>query len=112
MRIAFRCCCVPQKILGHIDVDSNLVREGNVLHWYLTQDFSEHGNANETAEILRLPIARYYETTGRNKNSLTGFDYHSGLAIKSEGVNVETLRRISGFQEYHPEIIFEVKRKR
>lgn len=99
MRLEVRCCCVPKKLLGWLEVADYRVREGNTIQFILPPIYERifiDGRRYETmtaACYVRLPIARIGMT-----DLFTG-EPASHLALKSEETPLETLRQIPGFVE-------------
>ena len=79
-RMDVRCCCQPQKVLGSLPVP-NPVLSGQCVTYYRT-------TITDSIETLTLPVATLYSRRG----GMT-------LALKAEGVTLETLRTIPEFVE-------------
>lgn len=85
-RLQVRCCCQPKKILGTLPVP-DIIRSGQCIT-YLKNTLQSGGHV----ETITLPIATIYSRRTQ--------DY--SLALKAEGVPIEVLRTINGFQEERP----------
>ena len=90
MKLEVRCCCVPNKLLGWLDWPE---RAGEVWRFNLLSEIPKMPIEEMPIEIpnetVILTVARYQEP-------VTGRRY---LAIKSEDVPLERLRKIPGFVE-------------
>jgi len=95
VKVEVRCCCVPQKLLGWLDVEPERIVVGNVVQFrtppsagpvtFLHEGFETF--RLEPGERVALPVAAISSGTA------------SWLALKSEETPLETLRRIPGFIE-------------
>lgn len=86
-RVEVRCCCVPSKLLGSLPVmDRDLVL-GRRIEFVVLQRFGE-----PRLPRVSLEIATWESGVGR-------VELAGGLAIKSNDVPIEVLRRIPGFIE-------------
>lgn len=103
MRLEVRCCCQPQKLLGTVEVPDD-TRRGQNVTWVLAPSMlcakldewlshPEFKVYRRPAETLTLPIQTFVIPPGLATRG------ESGLAVKAEGVGLETLRKISTFIE-------------
>lgn len=88
MRYEVRCCCTPQKLLGWLEAPEG-VREWN---WPLSEPMpwnriTQLDQMTLPVNRISLPIAPIF---------INGRQY---LAVKAEGVEIETLRNVVGFIE-------------
>lgn len=83
-----RCCCKPEKLLGHVDTEV-LVGHGVRLVFLLAPLSATDIGRPETlhTEVAQINIPTF------------GGDYHGYLAIKSNDYPIETWRRVAGFKE-------------
>lgn len=81
-RMDVRCCCQPQKVLGSLPVPNPVVSGQCVVYYQNTIHADGH------VDTLTLPVATLYSRRG----GMT-------LALKAEGVTLETLRTIPEFME-------------
>lgn len=84
-RLEVRCCCQPQKLRGWLDVPEHAVKNGGVAVFPLRTPPNARWDA--PFETVRLEVARMVKGT------------KDWLAVKSEDLPLETLRRIHGFVE-------------
>lgn len=100
--VEIRCCCDPNLLLGHVVLDRDSVREGEIISFPLRIEVSlkpmwlqadEDPFVVAPREVLRLPVA--VATVLDRVNSR----YAHLLAIKSNDTPIEKLRRIQGFTE-------------
>lgn len=94
MRLEVRCCCQPQKLLGWIDVPDHQVVMGQALRLPYRRPICGipprmTSAADEVVTHLQLYVGRI-----ASPERPRGY-----LAVKAEGVPIETLRQIVGFQE-------------
>lgn len=94
VELEVRCCCQPQKLLGYLQVEKRLVHRGGVVH--LQRRVLQMGAAVSPRtldvsvpvltdiERLTLPIEEFFKPDAIPPR---------WLAIKAEGVTLETLRR-------------------
>jgi len=81
MRMQVRCCCQPTKLLGTVEVPDMTLRSDHV-------SFGLVGHLGDNhVETLTLPLARIAN------------EWTEWTAVKAEGVDIETLRRIPSFIE-------------
>jgi len=81
MKVEVRCCCQPMKLLGTVIIDDRLMHADSVT-------FALRGNIDDRHQkILTLPLAMFADG-GR-----------TWIAVKAEGVDLDTLRRIPYFVE-------------
>lgn len=83
MRVEVRCCCQPQKLRGHIDVPPGAAVPGRPYRWPLLF-YDGH------VAWVELTFAMFSPGPGSRPY----------IALKSEDVPIETLRRIKGFEPY------------
>lgn len=83
-----RCCCQPQKLLGHIDVSDSEFWHKRVRRVKLrpVSDFVASSPDDVFADIISLPIQQF--TQGKNMR----------YAVKAEGYSAEDLRNVQGFE--------------
>ena len=86
MILEVRCCCQPQKLRGHMEVEDHLVREGRRLMFPVFQYSPVPCAPDPKLESVELEVATFIEG---------GFGY---LALKSEDIPVETLRKLRKFK--------------
>lgn len=104
MRLEVRCCCQPQKLLGWIDVPDRQVVMGQALRLPYRRPIYE-GISPTAAMPPRMTSAADEVVThlqlyvGRIASPERPRGY---LAVKAEGVPIETLRQIVGFKEAAP----------
>lgn len=89
MRLEVRCCCQPQKLLGTVEVPDNACAFSPVVWKCISVEDTFSIKPTTAIETIRLHV-HYY----RPKS--TGGSY---LAVKAEGVGLETLRKIPTFEE-------------
>lgn len=93
-KLEVRCCCEPGKLLGYLPVHENVKEREAIRYSYLDLEYvseSETTKTNATVHHVNLTVARFYD----KQNDI---EY---LAIKDNGVSIEILRKISGFEEYN-----------
>lgn len=104
-----RCCCTPNKLLGTLPVPDTTKVGGRVNFVVMkprnsdfrvtrvspTPDYIEF-EVQEWSQIERDQTVPDHELTLFSGH---GFTRESGVALKHEGVTVDTLRRIPGFIE-------------
>lgn len=92
-----RCCCRPEKMLGSLPV-MDAVRVGDLVRFVVMKpamrmaDFHWRAAALPTANDIRhvqMEVLDWSDPKTRD----------AGVAIKADGVDIETLRRIPGFIE-------------
>lgn len=89
-----RCCCQPKKLMGYLPVDSETLRGDKNQRVFqkksvLRQEWLRGGNVLLTTyDTVTLPIAQIVLEDGS-----------SHFAIKAEGMKLEELRELVGFQE-------------
>lgn len=99
VRLEVRCCCVPQKLLGWVDVPEARLRAGQFLPFVLRvpipTSFGKQPEREESnAACVRLEMAFY------NVRDVDSDDFGAtSIALKSGELPIETLRRIPGFIE-------------
>lgn len=99
VRLEVRCCCVPQNLLGWVDVPEARLRVGEFLPFVLRvpipKNFGQHPELVESnAAAVRLEMAFY------NVRDVDSDDFGTtSIALKSGELPIETLRRIPGFIE-------------
>lgn len=91
MRYEVRCCCIPQKLLGYLHAPNNV----SEWRWAVKQSMPWtrilHADQMTTPIThIKLPIALIY------------LGERCYPAIKAEGVEIDTLRNIVGFEEAMP----------
>lgn len=98
MRLEVRCCCTPRKLLGWIDVpDRSLAPYIRFcpLPAPSVADFVRAENVMRSGDVVTLSVAQYEYAPDRR----TTRPY---FALKAEGVPIETLRLLRGFEEAPP----------
>lgn len=97
-RIDVRCCCRPKKLLGTVPVpDAHGDRHTFSLMQPRVHDFTAARlkvGAGTSPRSITLPIDSFVDMSGCHPKY--------GLAVKAEGVAIETLRLIPGFIEHKP----------
>ena len=95
-RLEVRCCCQPQKLLGTLPVTDN---HGASFQFTVmkprTYDFDFSRLPITTPvnrQFVTMPIESFVDMSGPHPKY--------GLAVKAEGVPIETLRLIPGFIEH------------
>lgn len=80
MIMEVRCCCLPEKLLGHLDVAPGLQR----VRYPLLTSYNIHMDF----EVIELEVCEF---VGDN-----GIFYK---CLKARDIPIETLRKIPGFKE-------------
>lgn len=92
-RLEVRCCCRPEKLLGHIVVKEHECAE-LAIHRIVRERFSlgpkTFGAMAKCAEKIRLPIEPFRSTEDGA--------YRTWLAVKAEETAIEKLLRVDGFE--------------
>lgn len=94
MKVEVRCCCVPQKLLGWLDVEPERVVVGRVLSFVAPAQW----NFTNQFDVMRAPECISARSVNLPVAAIT-VDGATWLALKSEETPLETLRRIRGFIE-------------
>lgn len=85
IEVEFRCCCRPDKLLGSIRIPESYLQLPRISFRLVPE------RIEDTGEVLTLPVADV-----RLERGATPYK-----AIKAEGVDIGTLRRIPGFKSAH-----------
>lgn len=96
-RMEVRCCCTPKKLLGTLPVP-DLTSEGTSVDFALMQpriNFN-HWRGEKAA---RASANRRLTLQAQSFQAVEGETMLAGIALKAEGVPIETLRLIPGFIE-------------
>ncbi len=82
-RLEVRCCCQPKKLLGTLPVPDR-VQPGQCIVFPRLQ----HSADSNPRDRIMLPVATFWQR-------------HKGyrLALKAEGVTLDVLRTVIGFEE-------------
>lgn len=104
-RVEVRCCCTPMKLLGSLPIMDS-VREGQDVRFVVMKPpraFDARKDASLTlgdVPHIKLTLLKWgvAELETWNENSSNRW-IAGGLALKADGVPIETLRRIPGFIE-------------
>lgn len=86
-----RCCCDPGKFLGMLEVPRELARKGGPLRCRLQERLE--GTPDQVSHSRFAPPTVLLEVARLNMNGV------SVMAVKSNDVPLETLRKIPGFSE-------------
>lgn len=83
-RLEVRCCCQPKKLLGTLPVPDR-VQHGQCIVFPRLQRLA----GSNSLDRVMLPVATFWQR-------------HKGycLALKAEGVTLEVLRTLVGFEEH------------
>lgn len=94
MKYEVRCCCMPTKLLGHVETDMRMER-GRKIVFALAPLSVTAPPETLTTEAATINIPRF------NFDSFESYldGYESHLAIKSNDYPIETWRRVAGFTE-------------
>lgn len=109
IRLNVRCCCVPVKVLGTLPVFEKDARAGALVRFPVMQPRVHVPTPEDLARPMRNPpqieffVSRYAEIERVSWSEASLFlrerVTHSELALKHDGITIETLRRIPGFIE-------------
>lgn len=96
--IEVRCCCQPQKVLGHLEVEDREVRSGGIIKAIINRpvartSFSASGMFDVSTETITLPIDNI-STPLKGMSGMLPFETH--LAVKAEGLSVDELELYFG----------------
>lgn len=94
-RIDIRCCCAPGKLLGSLPVRDD-TRAGEVVRFVVMKPRTYAAPDRNRVAAQSVPEV---SLTVEAFTDLSGAHPKFGIALKAEGVTVETLRRIPGFIE-------------
>lgn len=94
-RIDVRCCCTPGKVLGSLPVRDD-TSAGEVVRFVVMKPRTRAAPARTTALIVSISEVCL---TAETFADLSGAHPKYGIALKADGVELETLRRIPGFIE-------------
>lgn len=84
MRYEVRCCCDAEVFFGWLEAP-----EGEKTYtWIVLSDPHEERSASAPVDRVRMPIVPFLPRSGP-----------AYLAVKADGVPIETLRRLRGFEE-------------
>jgi hypothetical protein len=107
-----RCCCTPNKLLGTLPVSKDAIARGTV--WFaVTPQVDSWLNTPAydpvfIDDIVSFEIATWQKLVPGIRLAIdeddepdisVGFIVETGLALKHENIDIETLRRIPGFIE-------------
>jgi hypothetical protein len=95
IRLEVRCCCVPEKVLGTLPVD-HCPLPGDRITFPLMTRYSRPGPREALAKTMAERPSIMFEV------SMWSSLEEAGVALKREGVDLETLRRVPGFIEAAP----------
>lgn len=104
-RMEVRCCCQATKVLGTVPVPEALLKQRLVvlpLMGVPGQGLPYSKLEFEVATWMEIRVDLDVAPHLRDLETGVGYIRESGLALKHEGVTVETLRRIPGFIEAKP----------
>jgi hypothetical protein len=93
MKLEVRCCCMPLKLLGYVDVDFHVCAGNTVAFEYLVP-VEQFADGDTARRMLVALTAQYYSPPG---------DVPSYLALKSNDCPIEVLRQLPGFTEANDE---------
>jgi hypothetical protein len=96
-RMEVRCCCSPRKLLGTLPVP-DLTDAGTSVEFSVMQPRVNFNHWRDES-VTRAPANRHLTLQAENFQASDGDQMVAGIALKAEGVPVETLRRIPGFIE-------------
>ena len=96
-RVEIRCCCEPTKLLGTVPVIESLVVVGRTVVLPL---FGVPERGLRRSEIA-LEVAEWFQTVRVHgaPDEASVKRVGGGIALRGDGIAIETLRRIPGFIE-------------
>lgn len=95
-RIEVRCCCSPRKLLGSLPVPDS-TKPGDTVRLVVMKPRTyapptgHYNRPRNDDPYIHLPIETFADMSGAHPKY--------GIAVKAEGVAIETLRLIPGFIE-------------
>lgn len=104
IKLEIRCCCIPRKLQGWINVPEELVKAGGEVTLPLRKSISGKRFVSlQVAHIKREHYVTLEEQERLDPSILQGLEGSTEyVALKSEDVPIEVLRNIPGFIENGP----------